>query len=100
MSWEGAGVMFRIAVVLICCSLGVSEMAGREDWLDPNDMLNFDPATKTMRNKPKVGPTFPSECMLHLGPVVQSVVSLLRVISLTVLVDSIYNILIFFADEM
>ena len=36
---------------------------------------------------------------LDLGPVVQSVVSLtssLRVISLTVLADSIYNILIFF----
>ena len=38
-----------------------------------------------------------------LGPVVQSVVSLtssLRVISLTVLADSIYNILIFFAEKM
>ena len=38
-----------------------------------------------------------------LGPVVQSIVSLttsLRVISLTVLVDSIYNILIFFAEKM
>ena len=38
-----------------------------------------------------------------LGPVVQSVVSLtslLRVISLTVLVDSIYNTLIFFAEKM
>ena len=38
-----------------------------------------------------------------LGPVVQSVVSLtslLRVISLTVLMDSIYNILIFFAEKM
>ena len=36
------------------------------------------------------------------GPVVQSVVSLtssLRVISLTVLADSIYNILIFFAEQ-
>ena len=36
-------------------------------------------------------------------PVVQSVVSLtssLRVISLTVLADSIYNILIFFAEKM
>ena len=36
------------------------------------------------------------------GPVVQSVVSLtssLRVISLTVLVDSIYNFLIFFAEK-
>ena len=38
-----------------------------------------------------------------LGPVVQSVVSLtssLRVISLTVLADSIYNLLIFFAEKM
>ena len=38
-----------------------------------------------------------------LGPVVQWVVSLtsvLRVISLTVLAESIYNILIFFADKM
>ena len=38
-----------------------------------------------------------------LGPVVQSVVSLtssLRVISLTVLADSIYNILIFLAEKM
>ena len=37
------------------------------------------------------------------SPVVQSVVSLtssLRVISLTVLADSIYNILIFFAEKM
>ena len=39
----------------------------------------------------------------HQGPVVQSVVSLtssLRVISLIVLADSIYNILIFFAEKM
>ena len=38
-----------------------------------------------------------------LGPVVQSVVNLtrsLRVISLTVLADSIYNILKFFAEKM
>ena len=38
-----------------------------------------------------------------LGPVVQSIVSLtssLRVISLTVLVDSKHNILIFFAEKM
>ena len=40
---------------------------------------------------------------VNQGPVVQSVVSLtssLRVISLTVLVDSRYNILIFFAEKM
>ena len=39
----------------------------------------------------------------HQGPVVQSVVSLtssIRVISLTVLVDSIHNILIFFAEKV
>ena len=39
----------------------------------------------------------------YQGPVVQSVVSLtssLRVISLIVLADSIYNILIFFAEKM
>ena len=50
-----------------------------------------------------------NECPQHTflwnnqGPVVQSVVSLtssLRVISLTVLADSIYNILIFFAEKM
>ena len=38
-----------------------------------------------------------------LGPVVQSIVSLmssLRVISLTVLADSIHNILILFAEKM
>ena len=37
------------------------------------------------------------------GPVVQSIISLssvLRVISLTVLADSIHNILIFFAEKM
>ena len=43
-------------------------------------------------------------CSLNsLGPVVQSVVSLtssLRVISLTVLADSVYNIMIFFAEKM
>ena len=45
-------------------------------------------------------------CVPHSGnqgPVVQSVVSLtssLRVISLTVLADSIYNILIIFAEKM
>ena len=41
--------------------------------------------------------------IIFQGPVVQSVVSLmssLRVISLTVLAVSIYNILIFFAEKM
>ena len=41
--------------------------------------------------------------IISQGPVVQSVVSLtswLRVISLTVLADSVYNIIIFFAEKM
>ena len=44
-----------------------------------------------------------SVIQVHQGPVVQSLVSLtnsLRVISLTVLADSIHNILIFFAEKM
>ena len=44
-----------------------------------------------------------SNHLVSLGPVVQSVVSLtssLRVISLTVIADSIHNILIFFAEKM
>ena len=50
------------------------------------------------RNQRKVKSTVSDQ-----GPVVQSIVSLtssLRVISLTVLMDSIYNILIFFAEKM
>ena len=42
-------------------------------------------------------------CFINQGLVVQSVVSLtssLRVISLTVLADSMYKILIFFAEKM
>ena len=45
---------------------------------------------------------FLSHVLNALGPVVQSIVSLtssLRVILLTTLADSIYNILIFFAEK-
>ena len=44
-----------------------------------------------------------TQTLLCQGPVVQSIVSLtssLRVISLTISADSIYNILIFFAEKM
>ena len=54
------------------------------------------PNRKTARVRRKVGHQ-------SLGSVVQSDVSLmisLRVISLTVLADSVYNILIFFAEKM
>ena len=46
---------------------------------------------------------YANSAYIDQGPVVQSVISLtssLRVISLTVLADSIYNILIFFAEKM
>ena len=49
------------------------------------------------------GPHQPVHPQSNQDPVVESVVSLtslLRVISLTVLVDSIYNILRFFAEKM
>ena len=53
--------------------------------------------------RPKV--LFRATCKAHikLGPAVQSVVSLtssLRIILLTVLADTIYNILVFFAEKM
>ena len=46
---------------------------------------------------------YPKQCYNKQGPVVQSIVSLtssLRVITLTVLADSIYNMQIFFAEKM
>ena len=49
------------------------------------------------------GDNFCDFLLSFLGPVVQSIVTLtssLRVISLTVLADLIYNILIFFAEKM
>ena len=54
-------------------------------------------------SKPWLGEIYRAGLVNRLGPVVQSVVSLtssLRVISLTVFADSIYNILIFFAEKM
>ena len=57
------------------------------------------PSLSSVRNSFIFSVGFPN----FLGPVVQSVVSLtssLRVISLTVLADSIYIILIFFAEKM
>ena len=48
-------------------------------------------------------PFLPGVAHVFLGPVVESIVSLtssLRVIALTVLADSIYNMLKFFAEKM
>ena len=55
-----------------------------------------------MLQRGAVGHQFAVRIQRDQGPVVQSVVCLtssLRVISLTVLADSIYNILIFFAEK-
>ena len=49
------------------------------------------------------GSVYDNSCEEDQGPAVQSIISLtssLRVISLTILADSIHNILIFFAEKM
>ena len=76
--------------------LGVSRLQWAKDTFS-NDMLKLKLNKKQQKKKKE------EKCHIYLGPVVQSVVSLtssLRVISLTVLADSIYNILIFFAEKM
>ena len=77
----------------------VADPAGIEPASNWASEAGFEPgpayAQKTGRNR--------DSKFKELGPVVQSVVSLtssLRVISLTVLADSIYNFLIFFAEKM
>ena len=58
----------------------------------------------TLRQEKKMtGPPLSTAIAQDQGPVVQSVVSLtssLRAISLTILADSIYNFLKFFAEKM
>lgn len=34
---------------LVLMTLTLSHTQDREDWIDPNDMLNFDPSTNTMK---------------------------------------------------
>ena len=66
-----------------------------------SNMVHYTKATTCVINM--VNFTWLAATAVNLGQVVQSVVSLtssLRVISLTVLTDSIYNILIFFAEKM
>ena len=91
---------------------------GKKRWVKTNDQVTHlqkpthqqrRPATENPRWKDQRENNYSQTSNYRLsrsknqGPVVQSVVSLtssLRVISLTVLVDSIYNILIFFAEKM
>ena len=82
-------------LLFICAGCSASSLSGcppltiqrmpSEDWSDCTDLISL------------------WLILIFLGPVVQSVVSLtssLRVISLTVLAYSMYNILIFFAEKM
>ena len=79
-----------------------SEWQGLTDWLIMT--LNIiDWAVKLQMKKEEQKKPKKQYLFNDLGPVVQSVISLmssLRVILLTVLADSIYNILIFFAEKM
>ena len=90
---------FRLGKLIYLCSIA---------WLDPYMVIVImAPPTNNVQN---VYFTIGSGSGLKMDktikyqdPVVQSIVSLtssLRVISLTVLADSIYNILIFFAEKM
>ena len=68
-----------------------------------NTMKIMNNRFRMLENSPQIFKYLNCEINNNQGPVVQSVVSLtssLRVISLTVLADSIYNILIFFAEKM
>lgn len=43
-------------VVLICSlTLAATGQQVEDDWIDPYDMLNYDPSTKTMRKPAEVG---------------------------------------------
>ena len=73
------------------------------DWfLIPTNTISFTDEHVWIKKK-RYSRLLLAQTQRDQGPVVQSVVSLttsLRVISLTALVDSIYNILIFFAEKM
>ena len=87
-------IELEVTVTEFCCCF-ISGLPDRElhQWycsIQNQDTLLYDWKGNTLLSQ-------------NRGPVVQSVVSLtslLRVISLTVLADSIYNILIFFAEKM
>ena len=75
--------------MLALCRINFKSIGGSWFWGEKNDNVAIE--------------TNPYADHQNLGPVVQSVVSLtssLRVISLTVLADSIYNILICFDEKM
>lgn len=47
-------VYFSAILVAMVIGAVVPETDDRSDWLDPNDMINFDPSTGTMDKNPKV----------------------------------------------
>lgn len=49
-----------LLVILVgCLCLLASGQQVDEDWIDPYDMLNYDPTTKTMKKPAEVGRFFP-----------------------------------------
>ena len=79
----------------VCSSKTQSSLCIHAVWSKSLLSTSRNFASLAMQNTPSEDP--------DLGPVVQSIVSLttsLRVISLTVSADPIYNILIFFAEKM
>ena len=59
--WITSYLLVPLLVVVSHVRAAVQDDLGpngdQEDWVDPLDMLNYDPATKTMK-KPKVGQYF------------------------------------------
>ena len=100
-------VKFLIRFRLCKCADWSEFLLGAHVWryvfsqCDSYYFITYREREKT-REKDKLSPVT-KFFLIILGPVVQSIVSLtssLRVISLTVLADSIYNILICFAEKM
>ena len=90
------GSAFREPILqTVCSSLNVGQSCMNRASTDTHGVCNM------LDCKMSISHHYAMNC-LYQGPFVQSVVSLtssLRVISLTLLADSIFNILIFFAEK-
>ena len=40
-----------LGLLVLVCNLLVVSGDDKEEWIDPNDMLNYDPSTKSMRKQ-------------------------------------------------
>ena len=55
-----AGLLISIFLCIkpLWCEEDYLSGPDKSDWVDPHDMLNYDPKTKTMKNRPQVGSTY------------------------------------------